>query len=60
MEFDVHPGVLMGQKAIAGLKQKTGRSAEEWKTLLEREAPADEKERVSWLKTEHQLGSCSP
>lgn len=31
--YGVHPGVLMTQKWIAELKEKTGRSLDEWMTF---------------------------
>jgi hypothetical protein len=55
--YDVHPGVAMVQSAISGLKQKTGRSVEEWVKLVEKEGPPTEKERREWLKTRHGLGT---
>jgi hypothetical protein len=54
--YGVHPGVAMVQKSLADLKQKTGRSLEEWIALVKREAPKGEKERRDWLKTKHKLG----
>jgi hypothetical protein len=53
--YGVHPGVAMVQKSLADLKQKTGRSLEEWIALVKREAPKGEKERRDWLKTKHNL-----
>jgi len=55
--YDLHPSVAMVQKTIAGLKEKTGRSLEEWVRLLQKEAPADEKKRREWLKQKHRLGT---
>ena len=46
----------MYQSSLAALKQKTGRTLEEWIKLVKKEAPATEKERRAWLKTEHGLG----
>lgn len=54
--YDVHPGVAMVQNIMAGMKQKTGRSVEEWIQLIEKQAPAGEKERRAWLKEKHGLG----
>src|SRR5262245_21131605 len=54
--YDVHPGVTMVQNIMAGMKQKTGRSVEEWVQLIEKQAPAGEKERRAWLKEKHGLG----
>ena len=55
--YSVHPGVLMTQKWIGELKQKTGRSLEEWLKHIKKAGPADEKERREWLKEEHKLGT---
>lgn len=55
--YSVHPGVLMTQKWIGELKQKTGRSLEEWLKLIKKEGPKDEKERRAWLKETHGLGT---
>ena len=55
--YDLHPSVLMAQKTLAGLKQKTGRSLEEWILLVRQEGPTDEKQRREWLKTKHGLGT---
>jgi hypothetical protein len=57
--YGVHPGVAMVQKWVAELKEKTGRSLEEWITLVNREAPKGEAERRAWLKTKHKLGTNS-
>lgn len=54
--YDVHPGVAMVQNIVAGMKQKTGRSVEEWIQLLDQHAPPGEKERRAWLKEKHGLG----
>lgn len=55
--YDVHPGVAMVQKWIAELKEKTGRSLEEWKTFVKKEGPKDEKSQREWLKIQHKLGT---
>lgn len=55
--YDVHPGVAMVQKWVAELKNKTGRSLEEWLVLVKKEGPKDEKTRREWLKTKHKLGA---
>ncbi|MEO8435303.1 MAG: DUF5655 domain-containing protein [Pyrinomonadaceae bacterium] len=57
--YGVHPGVAMTQKWIAELKQKTGRSLEEWLKLIKKEGPATEEERRKWLKETHGLGTNS-
>ena len=55
--YSVHPGVLMTQKWIAELKQKTGRTLEEWLKLIKKEGPPTEKERREWLKAKYGLGT---
>ncbi len=57
--YSVHPGVLMTQKWVAELKQKTGRSLDEWLRLFKKAGPKGEKERREWLKSEHGLGTNS-
>jgi len=57
--YDVHPGVAMVQKWVDELKSKTGRSLEEWLTLVKTQGPKDEKSRREWLKTKHKLGTNS-
>jgi len=55
--YATHPGVLMEQKVIANLKEKTGRSLEEWVPFIEKHGPTTTKERAAWLKAEHGLGT---
>jgi hypothetical protein len=55
--YSVHPGVLMTQKWIAELKQKTGRTLDEWMKFIKREGPPTEAARRDWLKHSHGLGT---
>jgi hypothetical protein len=55
--YSVHPGVLMTQKWITELKQKTGRTLEEWLAHIKKAGPKGEKERRAWLKEEYGLGT---
>ena len=57
--FDVHPGVAMVQKWVTELKEKTGRSLEEWIAFAKKEGPKDDKTRRDWLKNKHKLGTNS-
>ena len=57
--YGVHPGVAMMVKWAAELKEKTGRSVEEWVALVKKEGPQDEKARREWLKAKHNLGTSS-
>src|SRR5215472_18061015 len=49
----------MVQNWVATLQQKTGRSLDEWMTLIQKSGPPTEKERREWLKTKHGLGTNS-
>jgi hypothetical protein len=59
MLYDVHPGVAMVQKWIAELKEKTGRSLEEWVGFVKKAGPKDEKSQLEWLKVQQKLGTNS-
>jgi hypothetical protein len=54
--YGVHPSVAMVQNWVATLKDKTGRSLDEWLALVQKSGPKTEKERRAWLKTVHGLG----
>ena len=47
----------MTQKWIGELKQKTGRSLDEWLKHIKKAGPKDEKDRREWLKTEFGMGT---
>ena len=57
--YGVHPGVLMTQKWVAELKQKTGRTLDEWIRFIKKEGPPTEAARRDWLKDQHKLGTNS-
>src|SRR5262249_361254 len=57
--YGVHPGVLMTQKWIGELKEKTGRSLDEWLRFIKKEGPPTEQARRDWLKQQHGLGTNS-
>jgi hypothetical protein len=57
--YSVHPGVAMMQQWVETLKDKTGRSLQEWLALVKKDGPATEKERRDWLKKQHSLGANS-
>src|SRR5438067_13282469 len=57
--YGVHPGVAMTIKWIGELKQKTGRSLEEWIKYIKKEGPPTEAARRDWLKDQHKLGTNS-
>jgi hypothetical protein len=49
----------MVQKWVAELKPKTGRSLEEWITLVQKSGPKDYQARRAWLKSKHNFGTNS-
>jgi len=55
--YGVHPGVSMTRKWITELKQRTGRTLDDWLKFIKKEGPPTEKERRDWLKSEHSLGA---
>jgi len=55
--YDVHPGLSMVRNWIDTLKEKSGRSVEEWIALVKKEGPATTAERKAWLKSTHGLGT---
>ena len=46
----------MREAIIKNLKEKTGKNFDEWVVMIEEDGPKDKKERVKWLKTNHELG----
>lgn len=57
--YGVHPGVAMTMKWVTELKQKTGRSLDEWIKFIKKEGPPTEQARRDWLKQQHGLGTNS-
>ena len=57
--YSPHPSLVMVQNWIAGLKEKTGRSLDEWMRYIKKNGPKDNKACREWLKTEHGLGTNS-
>src|SRR5438874_2536332 len=55
--YDLHPGLAMTQSVLAGMKEKTGRSPDEWVALIKKQAPPSETQRRAWLKEEHGFGT---
>src|ERR1035441_4282735 len=51
--YSVHPGVQRTRIWVDTLKEKTGRSLEEWVKFIRKSGPAGDKERKDWLRTEH-------
>lgn len=55
--FGVHPGVLMVQDWIKTLKEKTGRTLDEWMTHIRKDGPPAEAQRRDWLKATYGQGT---
>jgi Domain of unknown function (DUF5655)/Domain of unknown function (DUF4287) len=55
--YGVHPGVAMVMKWVAELKEKTGRTLEEWQAHIAKDGPNDLAERREWLKARYKLGT---
>lgn len=56
-KYDLHPSVRRADSIIKEMKEKTGRSLDEWLRHASQAGPAGEKERAAWLKREHGLGT---
>src|SRR5258708_28668186 len=54
--YGVHPAVYMVVKLVAELKEKTGRTLEEWQKYIVKNGPKEFKKRVDWLRAESGLG----
>lgn len=54
--YSVHPGVEMVRGWIEALPGKTGRTLDQWITIIRNTGPADQKARSAWLKKEHGFG----
>jgi Domain of unknown function (DUF5655)/Domain of unknown function (DUF4287) len=57
--YSVHPSVAMNQKWIASLKEKTGRSLEEWVKFVRKSGPPTKEDRRDWLKNDQGLPTMS-
>ena len=55
--YDVNAGLAMEEAWLARLREKTGKSMEEWVRIVQQSGPPTEKERREWLKTEHGFGT---
>jgi len=56
-EYSVHPGVQMVMKWVEELKDKTGRTLDEWCALIRNEGPKEMENRREWLKSKYKLGT---
>ena len=56
--YSVHPGIAMVQKWVRELKDKTGRSLDEWLKHIKHAGPPDEKDCRDWLKNSRRRITC--
>src|SRR5688572_5848787 len=54
--YSVHPAIAYTQSIIDNLPKTTGRSMDQWITLVSSSGVSGEKAIVEWLKKEHKLG----
>jgi len=45
-KYDLHPSLRLAQSVVKGMKEKTGRSLDEWLRHVEKAGPPGEKERA--------------
>jgi Domain of unknown function (DUF5655)/Domain of unknown function (DUF4287) len=55
--YGVHPGVYMVMKWVRELKEKTGRTLEEWQKHIVKNGPDELRPRIAWLKEKYNIGS---
>jgi len=51
--YTLHPGFKMEESSLANLKERTGRTLDEWIRVVKKTGPATEKQRIAWLKEVH-------
>lgn len=51
--YTLHPGFAMEESGLAILKERTGRTLDEWVRVVKKSGPPTHKERIAWLKQEH-------
>jgi hypothetical protein len=57
ISYSPHPSIGMVMKWVAELKEKTGRTLDEWKAHIVQAGPPDLAERREWLKARYKLGT---
>ncbi|MEQ8844142.1 MAG: DUF5655 domain-containing protein [Phycisphaerales bacterium] len=57
IEYAAHPAREMEEQFIASLKERTGRTLDEWSDLIRSDAPEGVREVAGWLKSEHGMGA---
>jgi len=55
--YTLHPSFAMEESGLAILKERTGRTLEQWIRTVKQSGPATERERIAWLKEAHGITS---
>jgi hypothetical protein len=51
--YTLHPGFAMEESGLAILKERTGRTLDDWVRVVKKSGPPTERERIAWLKDAH-------
>jgi hypothetical protein len=55
--YTLHPGFAMEESSLLNLKERTGRTLEDWIRIVEKSGPPTERERMAWLKEAHGIST---
>jgi Domain of unknown function (DUF5655)/Domain of unknown function (DUF4287) len=53
--YSLHPAFAMEESGLANLKERTGKTLDQWIRIVKKDGPPTEKDRREWLKREHGL-----
>ena len=53
--YSLHPGYAMEAASLVNLKERTGKTLEDWVKIVKKSGPETEKERREWLKSKHDI-----
>jgi hypothetical protein len=53
--YTLHPGFAMEESSLKNLKERTGRTLDEWIRIVKKSGPITERERIAWLKQEYSI-----
>jgi hypothetical protein len=51
--YTLHPGFAMEESSLKNLKERTGRTLDEWIRIVKKSGLITERERIAWLKQAH-------
>jgi hypothetical protein len=55
--YSVHPTIAMVQASMRDLRDRTGKSVDEWVELVKSQGPKSTEDRATWLEQQHRLGT---